>query len=48
MGRELRGTAHKTASQPDPNFYYGSVWLRKSLSDETFLIALPEGSELCV
>lgn len=48
MGRKLREMAHKTASQPDPNFYYGSVWLGKSLSDEPFLIELPEGSELCV
>lgn len=48
MGRELQGTAYKTASQPDPNFYYGSVWLGKSLSDEPFLIELPEGSELYV
>lgn len=47
MGGEVWGMAHKTASKPDPNFYYGSVWLGTSLSDEPFLIEFPEGSELC-
>lgn len=49
MGREVWGAAPKTASQPDPNFYHGSVWLGKSLSDEPFFIELLESSEtVCV